>query len=134
MELDRAGLYDPLWTAKPRSRPRAAGSIPPHDVYDVAEGQAGTEGGAVPDASPFLRSLGHALRERREELKLTQEAISLRTGVPQRRIWEIEAGIGNPTARTLLRLISGLNVPCSRLFARAEELAATSPASEEGDR
>jgi transcriptional regulator with XRE-family HTH domain len=88
----------------------------------------------VPDATPFLRSLGHALRERREELRLTQEAVSLRTGVPQRRIWEIEAGVGNPTARTLLRLVSGLNVPCSRLFARAEELAAVPPSREESAR
>jgi transcriptional regulator with XRE-family HTH domain len=78
----------------------------------------------VPDTATFLRSLGRALRERREQLQLTQEALSLRTGVPQRRIWELEAGIGNPTARTLLRLVSGLNCPCSRIFARAEELSA----------
>lgn len=77
----------------------------------------------MPDATPFLRALGRALRERREELSLTQEALSLRTGVPQRRIWELEAGIGNPTARTLLRLVSGLDLPCSELFARAERIA-----------
>lgn len=76
------------------------------------------------DATPFLLSLGRALRERREELGLTQEAVSLRTGVPQRRIWELEAGIGNPTARTLLRLVAGLEMPCSELFARAEALTA----------
>ncbi|ADB50252.1 helix-turn-helix domain-containing protein [Conexibacter woesei] len=78
----------------------------------------------MPDATPFLRALGRALRERREELGLTQEAVSLRTGVPQRRIWELEAGIGNPTARTLLRLVSGLDMPCSELFTRAERIAA----------
>lgn len=77
----------------------------------------------MPDATPFLRALGRALRERREELSLTQEALSLRTGVPQRRIWELEAGIGNPTARTLLRLVSGLDLACSELFARAERIA-----------
>lgn len=75
------------------------------------------------DAAPFLRALGRALRDRREELALTQESLSLRTGVPQRRIWELEAGIGNPTARTLLRLVSGLDMPCSALFARAEQIA-----------
>jgi predicted transcriptional regulator len=100
------------------------------DVNDVAPEPAGTEGGAVPDATQYLRALGQALRERREELELTQEALSLRTGVPQRRIWELEAGIGNPTARTLLRIVSGLSTPCSRIFARAEQLAAdASPAS-----
>lgn len=76
----------------------------------------------MPDATTFLRALGRAMRERRDELALTQEALSLRTGVPQRRIWELEAGIGNPTARTLLRLVTGLDVPCSELFRRAERL------------
>lgn len=77
----------------------------------------------MPDETPFLRALGVALRERREELGLTQEALSLRTGVPQRRIWEVEAGAGNPTARTLLRLVRGLDMPCSQLIARAERIA-----------
>jgi DNA-binding XRE family transcriptional regulator len=101
-----------------------------HDVNDVAPAPVADEGGAVPDATRFLRALGVALRERREELQLTQEAVSLRTGVPQRRIWELEAGEGNPTARTLLRLVSGLDVPCSRLIARAEQLAADAHAAE----
>nr|WP_246344892.1 helix-turn-helix transcriptional regulator [Conexibacter arvalis] len=100
-----------------------AGPKPIHDVNVVEEVAAATEGGAVPDATPLLRALGVALRERRDELGLTQEAVSLRTGVPQRRIWELEAGIGNPTARTLLRLVAGLDMPCSQLFIRAEQLA-----------
>jgi DNA-binding XRE family transcriptional regulator len=94
-----------------------------NDVNDVAHMSVGDEGGAVPDTASFLHALGVALRERREELQLTQEAVSLRTGVPQRRIWEIEAGAGNPTARTLLRLVAGLDAPCSQLIARAEQLA-----------
>lgn len=104
----------------------------PNDVNDVAEAAAADEGGAVPDTTRFLRSLGIALRERREELQLTQEAVSLRTGVPQRRIWELEAGVGNPTARTLLRLVSGLDAPCSQLIARAEQLADEELAAERG--
>lgn len=87
----------------------------------------------MPDATPFLHALGCALRERREELNLTQEAVSLRTGVPQRRIWELEAGIGNPTARTLVRLVSGLEMPCSELFARAERIAVTVAATADDD-
>lgn len=104
----------------------------PNDVNDVAEAPPADEGGAVPDTTRFLRSLGLALRERREELQLTQEAVSLRTGVPQRRIWELEAGVGNPTARTLLRLVSGLDAPCSQLIARAEQLADDELAAERG--
>jgi DNA-binding XRE family transcriptional regulator len=94
------------------------------DVNDVARVVVADEGGAMLDATSFLRALGAALRERREELHLTQEALSLRTGVPQRRIWELEAGAGNPTTRTLLRLVSGLDSPCSQLVARAEQLVA----------
>jgi transcriptional regulator with XRE-family HTH domain len=94
------------------------------DVNDVARDTAADEGGAVPDTARFLHALGVALRERREELDMTQEALSLRTGLPQRRIWELEAGAGNPTARTLLRLVSGLDAPCSKLIARAERLLA----------
>jgi len=105
-----------------------------HDVNDVAQAGAADEGGAVPNTTHFLRALGVAVRERREELELTQEAVSLRTGVPQRRIWEIEAGAGNPTARTLLRLVTGLDVPASKLIARAERLAAAEQhAAERGD-
>lgn len=100
-----------------------------NDVYDVARAPSDDEGGAVPDTTEFLRALGVALRERRDELRLTQEAVSLRTGVPQRRIWELEAGAGNPTARTLLRLVAGLDAPCSQLIARAEEIAAGEPAA-----
>lgn len=102
------------------------------DVNDVALVPAADEGGAVLDTTRFLRALGVALRERREELQLTQEAVSLRTGVPQRRIWELEAGAGNPTARTLLRLVSGLDTPCSQMIARAERLAAEELTAERG--
>jgi hypothetical protein len=119
-ELDRAGLYDSVWTA--HFQRASLPSLP--DVYDVARASVADEGGAVTDATSFLHALGRALRERREELQLTQEAVSLRTGVPQRRIWELEAGVGNPTARTLLRLVAGLDSPCSRLIARAEQLEA----------
>lgn len=103
-----------------------------NDVNDVARTPAADEGGAVPDTTHFLRALGRSLRERREALTLTQEALSLRTGVPQRRIWELEAGAGNPTARTLLRLVAGLDVPCSQLIARAEQLAADELAAQSG--
>jgi transcriptional regulator with XRE-family HTH domain len=102
------------------------------DVNDVADVGAADEGGAVPHISSFLHALGAALRERREELQLTQEGVSLRTGVPQRRIWELEAGVGNPTARTLLRLVSGLETPCSKLIARAEQILAEKLAAEHG--
>lgn len=102
------------------------------DVNDVAQSGVANEGDAVANTTRFLHALGIALRERREELQLTQEAVALRTGVPQRRIWELEAGAGNPTARTLLRLVSGLDAPASQLIARAERLAAEERVTESG--
>src|SRR5690349_3175744 len=114
----RAGLYGQVWTAKSCAAPGRGFCEAMHDVNDVAQAGAADEGGSVLNTTHFLRALGIAVRERREELELTQEAVSLRTGVPQRRIWEIEAGAGNPTARTLLRLVSGLDVPASKLVAR----------------
>jgi DNA-binding XRE family transcriptional regulator len=116
--------------ASPHVRAGLAGRM--NDVNDVARAPSADEGGAVLDTTEFLRALGVALRERRDELQLTQEAVSLRTGVPQRRIWELEAGAGNPTARTLLRLVAGLDAPCSQLIARAEQLAAGEAASGHG--
>ena len=122
--LDRVGTLRPDVDGIASAR-RCAKIWPAmNDVNDVAKVSSADEGGAVSDTTHFLRALGVALRERREELQLTQEAVSLRTGVPQRRIWELEAGAGNPTARTLLRLVSGLDAPCSQLIARAERLAA----------
>jgi DNA-binding XRE family transcriptional regulator len=118
-----------VWTAK-RAAPVRKDRVEMDDVNDVAPAGIAVKGGAVPDTTRFLRALGVALRERREELQLTQEAVSLRTGVPQRRIWELEAGAGNPTARTLVRLVSGLDAPCSQLIARAERLAAEELAAE----
>jgi transcriptional regulator with XRE-family HTH domain len=103
-----------------------------NDVNDVAQAPSADEGGAVPDTTRFLQALGVALRERREALELTQEAVSLRTGVPQRRIWELEAGAGNPTARTLMRLVAGLDAPCSQVIARAEQLMAADLAAKRG--
>lgn len=64
------------------------------------------------------------MRERREELGLSQEQLAHRTGLSQRRIWEIERAKTSPQLVTWMRLARGLDARLGELVSRAEELAA----------
>lgn len=63
--------------------------------------------------------LGQALRERREELRLTQEALAQASGLATKRIWQIERQGANPTYSTLLSIAAALHVPAELLMLRA---------------
>lgn len=63
------------------------------------------------------------MRERREELGLSQEQLAHRTGLSQRRIWEIERAKTSPQLVTWLRLAQGLESRLGDLLLRAEEMA-----------
>ncbi|HEX4805833.1 MAG TPA: helix-turn-helix transcriptional regulator [Conexibacter sp.] len=63
--------------------------------------------------------LGQALRERREELGLTQEALAQASGLATKRIWQIERQGANPTYSTLLSIAAALRVPAELLMLRA---------------
>lgn len=63
--------------------------------------------------------LGQALRERREELGLTQEALAQASGLATKRVWQIERQGANPTYSTLLSLAAALQVPAELLMLRA---------------
>ena len=54
----------------------------------------------------------NALKERRESLKVTQEALAELSGVSLRTIKQCESGKGNPTIKTVINLsdILGLEV------------------------
>lgn len=67
--------------------------------------------------------LGQAVRERREELGLTQEAVADATGITTKRIWQIEARRANPTHSTLLAIAAALYVPVEMLTIRASVIA-----------
>jgi transcriptional regulator with XRE-family HTH domain len=74
-------------------------------------------------ASPTAQfALGKAVKRRREQLGLTQEAVSLRAELHQRWISNIENGKRNPSYSSLRRLAAGLELPVSELVARAEQI------------
>lgn len=63
--------------------------------------------------------LGQAVRERREEIGLTQEALAQAAGLATKRVWQIERQGANPTYSTLLAIAAALQVPAELLMLRA---------------
>lgn len=77
-------------------------------------------------ASPaFQLALGLAVKQRREELGLTQEQLDNNTELHQRWISNVETGKRNPSYASLRRLAAGLDLTASELLARAEQIEAS---------
>jgi transcriptional regulator with XRE-family HTH domain len=72
------------------------------------------------EPSTLLAGLGRAIREARTELRISQEELSLRTGVHRNYVGGIERGERNPSVVTIARLADALEVPTSDLFREAE--------------
>jgi len=68
----------------------------------------------------LLRALGEALRARRNQLRLSQEALAHEAGVHRNVIGRLERGIYNPSVLTLLSIAHRLEVRMSDLVAAAE--------------
>lgn len=68
------------------------------------------------------RALGLAVKTRRQQLKLTQEALANNTGLHQRWISNVETGKRNPSYASLRRLAEGLGLTGSELLALAERI------------
>ncbi len=81
----------------------------------------------------FQRALGRAVKERRVELGLTQEQVSLASGLHQHWLSNIETGLRNPNYLSLRRLAEALELAPSELVARAEACEADSVAAGESD-
>lgn len=62
-----------------------------------------------------LRGIGARIRAERIHQNLTQERLYLAAGISRWSLQEIEAGRGNPTAATLLRIARVLGVPLADL-------------------
>jgi transcriptional regulator with XRE-family HTH domain len=71
---------------------------------------------------PILVALGRALREVRDEQRVSQEELERRTGVHRNYVGGIERAERNPTIATTAKLASGLGLTVSELLARAEQL------------
>jgi transcriptional regulator with XRE-family HTH domain len=76
----------------------------------------------MPDAPTPQRALGHAVKTRRQELKITQEQLANDTDLHQRWISNVETGKRNPSYASLRRLATGLRLSTSELIARAEQI------------
>lgn len=63
-----------------------------------------------------LADLGVSLRAARLEAGLSQEELSLRTGVHRNYIGGVERGERSPTVETIAKLAEALNVPLAELF------------------
>jgi transcriptional regulator with XRE-family HTH domain len=79
----------------------------------------------VPASLPFQLALGLAVKARREDLKLTQEALANDSGLHQRWVSNVENGKRNPSYGSLRRLAAGLDLSTSELIARAEQSEAS---------
>jgi transcriptional regulator with XRE-family HTH domain len=67
-----------------------------------------------------LNSLGSTLAEIRRERGMTQEALSLATGVHRNYVGGIERGERSPTVATIAALADALGISLGELFTRAE--------------
>lgn len=70
------------------------------------------------------KSLGYAIRKRRQELGLSQEALSERSTVHWTTISVTENGLHSPTFRVLERLAVALQIEVSELVRMAERIRA----------
>jgi transcriptional regulator with XRE-family HTH domain len=66
------------------------------------------------------KGLGKAVRQLREEGKLTREALAERAGLPASQLAKIEAGEDDPVWGDMRRVAAGLGVSMERLAELAE--------------
>lgn len=69
-----------------------------------------------------VRAFGAAVRTRREELGLSQEALGYRAKVHRTYVSDVERGARNPTVRVVWKLADALDTDPSGLFRTAEGL------------
>lgn len=62
-----------------------------------------------------LMTIGEKLRKKRKELGLSQKELYIRTGIPMKRIGEIESGLYNPSHAMIYRLATSLAMPMEEL-------------------
>lgn len=82
---------------------------------------------------PNSKQLGFAIRERREEQKLTIEELATEAGVDTSYLSGIERLGRNPSWSKLARIVGALDIDASELVARAEQIARSEHRSD-GDR
>lgn len=83
----------------------------------------------MPAAPAFQAALGMAVKQRRQELGLTQEQLANNSELHQRWVSNVENAKRNPSYASLRRLAAGLELSTSELIARAERIEADGPSA-----
>lgn len=81
------------------------------------------------EAVPTPAHLGVAIRARRTELQLSQEALGQRCELHRTYIAGVERGERNASLKSISRIAKALDIPVSELLLRAEEHAAEEEAA-----
>jgi transcriptional regulator with XRE-family HTH domain len=63
------------------------------------------------DKKAFLLALGTRIRDLRQQVPLTQEALAERAGISNEVLSKIERGVNSPSVFTLKRIADGLSLP-----------------------
>jgi transcriptional regulator with XRE-family HTH domain len=74
-----------------------------------------------------LPGLGKALRSLRKERQLSQEQLSLSTGIHRNYIGGVERGERSPTVEVVATLAFALEISLADLFRQAEDLGGDQP-------
>ena len=72
----------------------------------------------LPYFGPLLRSVGHRIRQAREQQGLSVSELANRAGISRRTLTEIEAGRANPTLSNLAALAGAAGIELAELVAR----------------
>ena len=70
------------------------------------------------EVQEWVVALGEAVRERRLDLGLSQEALGFRCGLDRTYVSGIERGVRNPTLVTIRKMAKGLETTASQLLER----------------
>jgi transcriptional regulator with XRE-family HTH domain len=73
--------------------------------------------------TPLSEALAALLRDRRKQAALSLDKLAERTGVSRQMLGYVEARERKPTVDLLDRICHGLEIPLTRLIARAKRLA-----------
>jgi transcriptional regulator with XRE-family HTH domain len=91
------------------------------------------EAATVAEVTEISRqAFGRAVAGRRAELRLTQEALSLRSGLHQKWLSNVETARINPTLSNLIRLATSLDMRLSALICLAETIDSEGSNQKEG--
>jgi transcriptional regulator with XRE-family HTH domain len=95
-----------------------------YGLQTVEEARWNREGATVRRSSEPGSPLGEAVRERREELEMTQHDLAAAADTSQKRIWQIERTSTRVSYEALVSLAQALEVPLEFLTLRARVIEA----------